>query len=229
MLTDFTNIKFTNTHGSLEGMKLNEPTVDSIIDIVTTLPSGGSDGDRYIYAPCSGHEEHQDNIVTYQLRTDSTSVMDGTSIVVIDSTSIIHTYEDPLADSIAYVTNQGENYIYSERGWIPLPDYTIPLEIDIEVVKTSTYSGTITALMTTVRETIYNAFKDRFGTNAEIYRSEIIDVVQDIDGVSHCRLRKPETSIFFNFELINLTEEQLLRYGPEYVYFDEDSITVRVS
>ncbi len=62
----------------------------------------------------------------------------------------------------------------------------------------------------------------------EIYRSEIIDVVQNIDGISHCSLRQPETSIFFNFKLKELTEDQLLAYGPEYIYFTEDSITVRV-
>jgi hypothetical protein len=229
MLTDFTNIKFTNTHGTLEGMMLNEATVDPIIDIVDTLPTSGTNGDRYIYSPCTGNAENQDDIITYQVVVDSTSIVDGTSMIVIDSTSSNILYEEPVIDTIAYIQSKGENYIYSERGWIPLPDYTIPLEIDIEVVRSSTYSGTITALMTTVRETIYDAFKDRFGTNAEFYRSEIIDVVQDIDGVSHCRLRKPETSIFFNFELINFTEDQLLAYGPEYVYFTEDSITVKVT
>jgi len=79
-----------------------------------------------------------------------------------------------------------------------------------------------------VRETLFDAFKDRFGTNIEIFRSEIIDVVQEIDGVSHCSLRKPETSIFFNFLLRDLTQEELLRYGPEYVFFHEEDITVRV-
>ena len=92
----------------------------------------------------------------------------------------------------------------------------------------TTYSGTLTTIIQDVREAIYEAFVDRFGTNAELFRSEIIDVVQEVDGVDHCRLRQPETSIFFNFELIDLTEEQLLRYGPEYLFFKEENITVRV-
>ena len=122
----------------------------------------------------------------------------------------------------------GENYIYSERGWIPLPEYKIPLDIEVEVFRSSTFSGTLITLVNTVRETLYNAFVDRFGTNSTIYRSEIIDILQNIDGISHCRLRKPETSIFFNFNLKDLTQDQLLKYGPEYIYFTEDTITVRV-
>jgi hypothetical protein len=211
MLTDFTNIKFTNTYGTLENMQLNEATISSVVDIVTTLPTSCNVDDRYIYAPTSGNDPHQDNIIK-----------------CTDATALTFIYETAVADSIAFVSSKGVNYIFSERGWIPLPEYNMPLDIEIEVFKSSTYSGTLTALIDSVRETVYEAFKDRFGANVEIYRSEIIDVVQNIDGVSHCRLRKPETSIFYNFELSDLTQDQLLSYGPEYVYFKEDNITVRV-
>lgn len=211
MLTDFTNIKFTNTEGLLENMKLNKTTIASVIDIVSTLPVGCVVDSRYIYAPLSGDDPYQDNIIRC---TDSTA---GTFL-----------FEQTVADSIVYVENLGENYIYSERGWILLPEYNMPIEIEVEVWRSTSFSGTVVSLINTVRETLYEAFKDRFGTNAEIYRSEIIDVVQNVDGVSHCRLRKPETSIFFNYELKNLTQSQLLAYGPEYVYLTEASISVRV-
>jgi len=209
MLTDFTNIKFTNTDGVLSNMRYNEANVLPIIDIVDTLPGGLSDGDRYIITDVGG--DNQDNIVK-----------------VIDATAGVYLYEEPVGDSIAYITNKGTKYIYSERGWIPIPNYTIPLDLEIEVFRETTYSGTVAGLIDEVRETVYEAFKDIFGTNAIIWRSEIIDVVQEIDGVRNCRLKKPETSIFYNFELKNLTEEQLLRYGPEYVFFKQENITVRV-
>ena len=211
MLTDFSNIKFTNTFGVLNTMLLNQPTINSVIDMVETLPTMCEVGDRYIYAPTSRTDEYQDNIIR-----------------CIDSTNNVFAYEDAVADSIVYVENLMENRIYSEGGWIPLPVYNVPLEIEIEVFRDLTFSGTLASLQDTVRTTIIEAFEDRFGTAAEIYRSEIIDVVQNIDGISHCRLRKPETSIFFNFDLKDLTEEQLLEYGPEYVYFTEDTIAVRV-
>ena len=213
MLTDFTNIKFTNTHGELQNMLLNEPTVSSIVSILETEPISCDVDDRFIITgDCTQPPEaHQDNIIR-----------------CIDSTGPVFTYEEPVADSIAYIEDLDEKYIFSERGWIPLPIYNIPITIEVEVFREQTYSGTLTTIIQDVRESLFESFRDRFGTNAEFYRSEIIDVVQDVDGVDHCRLRQPETSIFFNFELIDLTEEELLRYGPEYIFFREEDITVKV-
>ncbi len=212
MLTDFLNIKFTNTYGLLNTMLINQPTISSVIDIVPTEPLLCNVGDRYILDPyATPYSEVQDNIIR-----------------CTDSTAMTFVYEKPVADSIVYITDRDAKYIYSIRGWIPLPLYEIPLEIEIEVFRESTFSGTLASLQDTIKTTIINAFSDRFGTGAQIYRSEIIEVVQDIDGISHCSLRKPETSIFFNFELNELTETELLEYGPEYVYFNADNITVRM-
>ena len=217
MLTDFTNIKFTSTHGELQNMLLNEPTLSSVIDILETEPLVCDVDDRYIIKSSdpnvclTGSGENIDNIIR-----------------CIDSTGPVFTYEEPIGDAIVYVDNLAAKYIYSDRGWIPLPIYNIPLTIEVEVFRESTYSGTLTAIIESVREALYEAFSDRFGTNAQIYRSEIIDVVQEVDGVDHCRLRQPETSIFFNFELIDLTEEELLRYGPEYIFFREENVSVKV-
>jgi len=208
MLTDFSNTKFTNTDGPLLNMLLNEPTLAEIVDIVSTLPTSCNVDDRYIITK-SG--QYQDYIAT-----------------CIDATGLVFIYAQPISDSIVYVANKNAKYIYSIKGWIPLPTYNCPLEIEVEVFRESTYSGTLSAMVNAVQEAIYDAFEDRFGTNIEIYRSEIIDVVQNVDGVSHCRLIKPETSIFFNFELTDLTEEQLLRYAPEYIFFKQDEIVVRV-
>jgi hypothetical protein len=194
-------------------MLLNEPTVSPIVSILETEPTSCDVDDRFIITgDCTQPPEaHQDNIVR-----------------CIDSTGPVFTYEDPVADSIAYIEDLDEKYIFSERGWIPLPIYNIPITIEVEIFREQTYSGTLTTIIQDVRESLFESFRGRFGTNAEIYRSEIIDVVQDVDGVDHCRLRHPETSIFFNFELIDLTEEELLRYGPEYIFFREEDITVKV-
>ena len=101
------------------------------------------------------------------------------------------------------------------------------LEVDI-VFQTDEYTGSISTLANTIRTTLVEAFEDRFGIEIELYRSEIVDVVQDIDGVDHCRLLKPSSNIFFNFDLINFTQNELLEYGPEYVYFTEESIELKI-
>ena len=212
MLTDFTNIKFTNTYGILSNMLLNQSTISPVLDVVEDIPISCNVNDRFIYSPCTSNDPNQDDIIK-----------------CTDSTNLTFIYQEAVSDTIVYVTNKGENYIYSERGWIPLPLYTVPLEIEVEVFRSETFSGTLASFTDTIRQTIFDAFEGRFGTNATIYRSEIINVVQGIDGVGHCRLRKPETSIFFNFKLKKLTEDQLLRYGPEYIFFREEDITVKVA
>ena len=122
MLTDFSNIKFTNTYGLLNSMQLNEVTTSPVIDIVNTIPTGAAAGSRYIYVPNGRDDQYQDNIIRFQ-----------------DSTTTPIIYQQPTADTILYVTSLGENYIYSEGGWIPLPTYSIPLEIEIELSKNGRY------------------------------------------------------------------------------------------
>jgi len=207
MLTDFTNIKFTNTTGICENLKYNPTNRTAVISLVSSIPGSPNVGDRHIIT--SG--TYKNNIAQ-----------------CTDSTASIWIYVEPITDDIVNVTDLSLNYMYSENGWIPIPTYTIPLEIDIEIFKTSSYTSSNAELTTTIREAIVEAFEGRFGSNISLYRSEIIDVVQSITGVDHCRLIKPETSIFFNFELTNLTENELLLYGPEYIYFSESDIAVRI-
>jgi len=207
MLTDFTNVKFTNTFGNMQNMVLNKPTISPVIDFVASLPPSNI-SDRYILTEGT----YKDYVAT-----------------CTDASASIFVYTQPLLDTIVYVTNLNEKYIYSESGWITIPTHDIPLKIEVEVFRSSDYSGTFTELSDAVRTAIYEAFKSRFGANARLYRSEIIDVIQDVDGVDHCRVVKPVTSIFFDFVLEELTEQELLEYGPEFVYFKESDITVRVA
>ena len=144
-----------------------------------------------------------------------------------DATAMTWVYYTPKTEQIIYVTNDAKKYIYCQAGWVD-PTYEIPLQIELDVFKSSTYSGSNSDLTYAIRTAVVNAFTSRFGINKAIYRSEIIDVVQEVDGVDHCRLLKPESSVFFDFDIDDFTQEQLLSYGPEYVYFDSDDITVRI-
>lgn len=208
MLTDFVNVKFTNTTGYCQNMLHNPTNRQIILDIIEDIPISPSTGDRYII-------------------TDGTIYKDNI-YECTDSTGSIWIHTIPTTDDIVYVTNQEKKYMYSNCGWAPLPTYSIPLEFEIEVFKKLTYSGSNIELTNTIRTTLVNAFSDRFGSNISLYRSEIIDIIQSIDGVDHCRLLKPETNIFFNFELEDLTEDELLEYGPDYIYFKEENITIRI-
>jgi len=212
MLTDFANVKLCNTTGTMENMKLNPVTKRAALDILSTPPVSPSLNDRYIVAP---------------YRPAGAWVDHGNEIAYcVDTTSVTWMYIEAVTDDILFVGST--KYIYSGRGWLPIPDYQMPLEIEVEVFKDEGYSGTYNDLVNAVRDAIVTEFNDRFGPNVEIYRSEIDETVQNIEGVDHCRIVKPESSIFYSFRLDKLTEDELLEYGPEYVYFTEDSITVRI-
>jgi len=211
MLTDFINLKFMNTFGSLENMKYNPITRSSVTNILSIPPTSPHLGDRYIVLNGTGVWRGEDNNIAQ----------------CTDETSVTWVFQVPQADDVVYVNNKGDRYTFSDIGWI-LPRYTIPLEIEVEVFRSSTYAGTITGLASDVRTAIVSTFSSDFGPNFNIYRSEIIDVIQEIDGVSHCRVIKPESSIFFNFNIKNFTQQELLIYAPEFVYFEDDDITVRI-
>jgi hypothetical protein len=213
MLTDFINFKFSNTTGILRNMQLNDVDLVAVTSIRCGAPFLPVVGDRYIVGRGStgDWEDYDDDIATY----------------TSDGTSYIWVFTEPKSQQMVYITNEDYKYIYSDLGWVK-PEYEIPLQISIDVFRESTYTGSLGALTQDIRATLLTAFEDRFGINAEIYRSEIIDVVQGVDGVDHCSLLTPESSIFFNFDINYFTQTELLEYAPEYVYFTEDDITIRI-
>lgn len=212
MLTDFINFKFASTVGQMNNMQLNDVDLLPVTDILSDPPSidSTSSGDRYIVLNGTGVWLGYDNYI-------ATASSDGTSWV----------FTEAKTEQMVYVTNKALKYIYCESGWI-VPAYQIPLQISLDVFVEDTYTGTLGDLTQAIRESLLESFSDRFGIGVNLYRSEIIDVVQEVDGVEHCRLITPESSIFFNFDINDFTQEELLRYAPEYIYFTEDDIAIRV-
>jgi len=212
MLTDFANIKFTNTTGTMNNMQHNIATKPAVIDIISTPPIVADLGDRYIVG------------------TNATGDFEGKTHQIaqcIDSTAVLWHYVQPITDDMLYVENKGLKYVFAITGWI-VPNYTIPLQLEIEVIKTKEYSGTDTDLSNSIKTALINAFSGRFGSNISIFRSEITDVVQGLEGVDHLRLTKPESNIFFDYDINKFTEQELLEYGPEYVFFEESDISILV-
>jgi hypothetical protein len=211
MATDFVNFKLANTDGIMQNMQLNTISLSAAVDILSDPPTSGTVGDRYIILNGTGEWLGKDDQIAQ----------------LTDSTAMTWIYYIPKTEQIIYVTNKSSKYIYCQAGWV-VPEYEIPLQIELDVFKSDTYSGSNSDLTAAIREAVVEAFTSRFGINVPIYRSEIIDVVQEVDGVEHCRLIKPESSIFFEFDIDNFTQEELLSYGPEYVFFEENDIAIRI-
>ena len=209
MLTDFINIKFSNTHGYLKNILLNPVTKSPVIDIVESLPSVYSDGDRYI---CREQEEDYKNYI-YECS---------------DATANIWIKTEPKNNDIVYVNEKDSKYILSSSGWAVLGRYKTPLEIDIDIFKESSYTGSITELSNTIKDTLLNEYSENFGNNIDLFRADLTDMIQSIDGINNCRIVKPETDIFFSYEIDDLTQDQLIEYNADYVFFTEDNIRIKV-
>ncbi len=211
MMTDFVNLKFTNTYGSMNNMQYNDVTKSSVIDYFqTSIPLSPNTGDRYIV---NGNEGG-----IWQNRKNQI-------VECYDSTS--WQFFTPVLDDIVYVTNSNYKMIYTGQTWIR-PIYDIPLQISMEIVKDDSYSISDIQLINNIKTSLIDEFSSSFGPNISLYRSKLIKNIQSVDGVGHCHLKEPESNIFFEYDLTDLTKEELLRYSPEYVYFDEDSISVDI-
>ena len=210
MLTDFISLKFGNTTGLMTNMQLNT-SEQTVISIISDPPYICSVDSLYIVGKGTGVWSGYDNYFA----------------TAIDSTAGVWNFIEPQPDQIALIQSDGKKYIFSESGWV-IPEYTIPVEIEVDVFKDSSYSGSLGDLTSSVRSAIYNKFSSRFGININIFRSEIIDVVQEVEGVERCRVVKPKSSIFFNYDIDNFTQTELLEFSPEYIYFTAENISVRI-
>lgn len=216
MLTDFTNFKLTNTIGTMTNMKYNPVTKSDVTDIGNiTIPTHYNVGDRYIIGYTDTGSWSQKNSLIAQCISET------------GDPEVDWYYFTPITDDIVYVTNKGKKFIYNGYKWV-LMEYACPLEIVVEVFKSPDYYGSDITLANLVKSTLLTVFSPRFGPNISLYKSEIIRTIQNIEGVGHCNLIKPESNIFFEYELTSLTEQELLEYSPEFIYFLESSIIVKV-
>ncbi len=213
MLTDFVNIKFYNTIGKLTNMLLNDTSIDSVLDIwINELPLTGTNGDRYIISanPHVSLAGKEHNIA-----------------ILKDIGTHLWAFQKPISNDCVFVISKSTKYVFSSHGWCN-PVYDIPLKIEAEVVKlTGSIISDIT-LSENIKNAIYDRYKDSFGANITIYRSEIIEIIQSVTGVSNCCLIYPKTSIFFNYDINDFTQGELLAYTPEMVYFNIEDITIKI-
>ena len=217
MLTDFINIKFADTIGVLLGMKLNKTTKLPVIDFVLTEPSNPSIGDRYIVDPESTYNPDMISHRNWFMQCQRI-ILPGLAQ---------WTYIEPNTNDIVLVRNADARYIFSGSNWM-VPQYNIPLHINVEIYKNANYYGSDKELIQLIKNTLITKFSPKFGVNYTIRKSEIISTIHNTTGVAYCHLVDPKTDIFFNFDINNFTRIQLLEYAPEHIFFTTDTISVKI-
>lgn len=213
MLTDFINLKLCNTTGKSINMLKNSITKDFVKDIGSAaIPPAIEVGIRYIV---SGNEGG-----SWSGQRDKIAVctaMNPDEWIFLSAKS----------NDIVYIENKHSNYIYTEYGWMQ-PIYDIPLKLNIEVFKVNDSSIGETDLVSSIKKSIIDYYKDDFGPKLVLRRSKIIDIIHNTVGVNHCRLITPQSDIFFDFNIDDFEQQELMEYTPEWIYFTEDDITVKI-
>jgi hypothetical protein len=212
MLTDFINVKFSNTTGKLTNMQFNPVTVQNVLDVdPIEIPESPIDGDRYI-------------ITT----TENPWLVAPTCIVSYSESSNSWITERLTNKDIIYMISKNLKYIYNGETISEMVQ-DIPLNIDVIVWKNDGSNITSQALIRNVKDAIIDNFMAGFGYDKPLYRSQLIKVVQSVAGIKHCEIRSPKHDIFFEYDIYeDFTEQELLDYSPQLVYIDTNSITVEV-
>lgn len=218
MITDFLNLKFSDSTGPMTNMKYSKTTKESVIDInIKELPLTPEDEDRYIVTSDDTNPWLEDPwnkpspfIAVYK-------ELLGTWV-----------FQQISTNDIIYVENEGKKMIFNSEKMV-VPEKTIPIFLHIVIWRDKTYPATESGVVQNVKDNLINALYTNFGFDKPLYRATIIDIVKSTPGVANCVVLQPDHDIFFNFNIYtDLTQQELLEYVPQLIFVDSSNILVEV-
>jgi len=222
MLTDFINIKFPDTTGKLTNMQYNTIDQTVVSRSLTSIPSSPMFGDSYIINGSEGIDalsndwnDYINYIATWNGARWVFSAPTFDDFVLVDNTYVT---TDP---------DQDKKLIFTGSRWIE-PIFDIPFAINLKIIQNPVVATSTTALVSNIRTQLISQMSSQFGLDQDIDRSEIIKIARSIEGVKFAELTEPQVDIRFNFDLTDLTQEELLDYTPQLVAFTEDTISITV-
>ena len=247
MMSDFTNIKFADTYGTLSNLRYNPCTyevesrykhtpwwrtqqgIDANVDNIC-IPNPEydppSDSDPLIYYVINGRVDDfgketpvSDYMGYIALRIPSLN-SDGT---------FSHSYSliQPTLGDIIKIKDEldSEGYeqtcVWNGRNWVDVEQYSIPLEVKIKIqIDEQKVSKSDDELKKEVIETLSKYYNDgKMGLQKQLDRSEIIRVCRSINGVEYVEVYAPEFDVKFDYEISKLKQIELLNFTPQYVGF----------
>jgi hypothetical protein len=210
MLTDFINIKFSDTTGTLDNMMYNEASQGNVTSRTqTTIPLSPAIGEQWIV---NGTE-------------DVTWVEHRWDITRWSATG--WEFLTPSKNSSAHIVDEDLDIVYTGCRWI-LPEFGIPFTIQAVVSKDYASPISSSALIENIKDSLLETFTPKFAMDANIDRSEIITVIRTVPGVTYCELNEPAIDIKFTYNMEDLPMIQLLDYTPQLVAFTYDNISISI-
>lgn len=251
MMTDFVNLKFSNTYGPLTNMRFNIANRGEINGINPSLSDISCDSTTGIgcidstnsYVECDEearwavtnigehpwlHISKYDNNTTIRsqpfIAQWNKFIKDWLFSPLI--TNDIMTIKGEDNYYIGPFSSIKKKYIFNGES-IFIIDKKIPLELLIDVWIDPSYSSSNQSVIDKIKRNIIENMFSKMGYDKPIYRSELIKIIQETQGVKHCVLLKPEHDIFFSYNIYeDFTQEEVLRYSPQLVQITEPNIEV---
>ena len=213
MMNTFINYKFPKTKGIIKNIYFNPENI-SVVKLVVDradVPGGFMVGDQFaikgpVTNPADPFYGKEGAIALCTSLSPETWRFDYLSI-----------------SSILMNDDDGLKYFYDGHKWFR-PNFDLPIKIELILYTKDGYLSYIDKAKTA----ILDYFSSKFGLDKSVYRSEIISVLQQIEGVTYVKLLKPEIDIFFDYKMENLSYDDLITYVPEYIWIDSDDILVDV-
>ena len=212
MLTDFINVKFSDTTGKLTNMKYNIPTVDAVLSkSLTSVPMSPTEGDRYLI---NGSE--------------SSTWLNYINSIAEYTPAMTWQFFSPTINQCVFVESEKKKYVWTGSRWMEAI-FDIPFFVEARITKDNNIPISSSALILNIKNALLEHFTPKFGMDVDIDRSEIIKVIRSIEGVLYCKLLKPEIDLRFKYEEKDLELLELLDYTPQLVAFTYDSINISVT
>lgn len=119
--------------------------------------------------------------------------------------------------------------VYNGKDWVRADRFRIPLQItaNIKIAKYASISST--ELINEIKSNLMEHFQTRFGINVNIDRSEIITIIRNTRYVEYCDLIDPSIDLRFEYDIKDLTQEELLDYTPQYIGFTPETISITIT
>ena len=213
----FPSLKFSNSTGKIKNIYIN-----SVINTISKFVIDYSDIDLeevsrnykvIIKGPVTNPSDpfyDKDGYMARVINIPDESTEPEWEFTLLPRSSMIINVED------------GLKYFYDYRKWYR-PQLDLPIKLDIILYTTDGQSD----IINTAKELILTYYGD-IGHDKSFYRSKIIALMETLPRVKYVELIKPEIDIPYNYEVRDMSVQELMVYTPEYLYITSESIKITV-